>query len=179
MLDDVSGRRPRVIAGIPSWTIGGPCVLSERLVRGLTKAGWDARILLTETGSRNVHWQAAELARPLDIHFDLLPAGRDDSWGMRWNALIRYLEERSPCIYLMSTDWRGNVVAPRLSDRVRLIGFVHADYELEYDQAERLGHCWNAIVTVSEVLQFKLAHRLPHLAPRLLAIRNGVKPCSA
>ena len=166
--------RPRVIAGLSHWTLTGPCVLTARLVRQLSKAGWDARILLTETGSGNVTWQPTPLERPADVQFDRLPAAYHDSWGMRWNALIRYLEERAPCIYLMSTDWRNNVVASRLSNGVRVIGCVHADTDLEYEQAARLGRHWNAIVAVNDPLHFKLAHRMPGLASRLVTIRTGV-----
>ena len=97
---------------------------------------------------------------------------------MRWEALVRYLEERAPCSYLMLHDWRNNVVASRLSDRVFLIGLIQADHELDYEQAGRLGHLWNAIVTVSDPLHFTLASRFPHLIPRIVTIRNAV-PCLA
>ena len=171
---------PLVIAGLPDWRIGGTYVLAERLARGLGARGYDTRILLTETSTARVSSETAPTAqRPSDIEFEHLPAGFHDSWGQRWNALIRYLEERAPCVYLMGMDWRNNVVASRLSNRVRLVGYVHADYELEYEQAGRLGHYWDAIVAVSDVLEFNLAQRSPHLVPRLTTIRNGVPTLSA
>lgn len=165
---------PRVIIGLPDWNIGGPCIFAERLVRGLSLRGWDARVLLTETDTACVQERPTPGVRPNDIRIDTLPAGYSDSWGLRWDALVRYLEERAPCIYLMVSDWRNNVVAPRLSDRVALIGLVQADCEIEYNQALRLGHYWNAIVAVSDILQYTLAHRAPHLADRLVTIRNAV-----
>jgi glycosyltransferase involved in cell wall biosynthesis len=164
----------RVIVGLPCWSIEGPCILGGRLVRGLGAAGWDAHVLLTEASTARVDWAPPAGPRPEDIVFECLPCAYDDSWGVRWNALIRYLEERAPCTYLMACDWRNNIVASRLSDRVRLIGSLHADNEPEYEQAARLGHYCNAIVAVSEILEFNLAQRLPHLVPRLTTIRNGV-----
>lgn len=164
----------RVIVGLPRWQLGGPHVFAERLVRGLSSRGHDARILLTETGSNVVSESSAEHPLPGDVPCDKLPAGADDTWGQRWESLERFLEERAPCFYLMLHDWRNNVVAPRLSRRVRLIGLVQADNDLEFDQAARLGEWWDAIVAVSDPIQFKLAGTFPRLAPRLTTIRNAV-----
>jgi len=164
----------KVIFGVPEWNIGGPCIFAQRLLRGLTALGWDTRVLLTETNTSLVESKPTLLPRPMDIRFDELPVGYNDSWGLRWEALIRYLEENAPCIYIMCHDWRNNVVAPRLSDRVQIIGLVQADYELEYRQAVSLGSYWNAIVAVSDTIQFTLADRMPVLASRLVTIRNAV-----
>ena len=166
--------RPKVIVGLEDWTLTGPCIFAERLTRELSNAGWDARVLLTESHTKHVQEKPTLRARPNDIKIEDLPAGYNDSWGMRWDILIRYLEEQAPCIYIMLSDWRNNIIAPRLSNRVYLIGLIQADYELEYNQASRLGHHWNAIVAVSDILQFSLVHRIPHLAPRAVTIRNAV-----
>ena len=167
-----------VIVGLPRWSLWGPCTFARRLVQGLNAQELDARVLLTESNTSRVHEEQPAGIPEQNMPFDVLPAGRDDSWGMRWEALVRYLEERAPCVYLMLHDWRNNIVASRLSDRVFLIGLVQADHELEYDQAGRLGHLWNAVVTVSEPLHFALASRFPHLAPRIVTIQNAV-PCLA
>lgn len=164
----------RVIVGLPRWQLSGPHVFATRLVRGLSDLGHDARILLTESGSGLVDETAVEHALPEGIVCDRLPAGADDSWGQRWEALERYLEERAPCFYLMLHDWRNNVVAPRLSRRVRLIGLVQADHDLEIDQAVRLGEWWDAIVAVSDPIHLKLASKVSYLAPRMTTIRNAV-----
>jgi glycosyltransferase involved in cell wall biosynthesis len=145
-------------------------------VQGLNDQELDARVLLTEANTSRVHEDHPDSPLDQDMPYDVLPAGRDDSWGMRWEALVRYLEERAPCFYLMLHDWRNNIVASRLSDRVFLIGLIQAEHELEFDQAGRLGHLWNALVTVSEPLHFALATRFPHLAPRIVTIQNAV-PC--
>ena len=162
-----------VLFGIPEWSLGGPPVFMERLARGLLQDGQDARVLLTETRTSRVTDSSILRERPADIAFDVLPCGPDDSWGERWEALIRYLEERAPCTYVMVHDWRNNVVAARLSNRVRLIGIVQADRELEFEQAVRLGLYWDAIVAKSDVIHFGLAQRAPQLYPRLVTIPNA------
>jgi glycosyltransferase involved in cell wall biosynthesis len=165
---------PKVIIGLQTWYLGGPTVFAERLARGLTGRGWDARILINETSTIRITEQLTPRAIPDDIILDFLPAGYYDEWGERWEALVRYLEQQAPCIYIINGDWRHSVVAPRLSDRVRIIGVVHADYELEYDQIDRLGLFMNAIVAVSDVIQFNVAHHFSHLASRTVTIRNAV-----
>ncbi len=165
----------KVIVGLPRWSLSGPCTFARRLVQGLNDQELDAKVLLTESNTSRVHEDQPDCVPEESLPFDVLPAGRDDSWGMRWEALVRYLEERAPCFYLMLHDWRNNVVASRLSNRVFLIGLVQADHELDYDQAGRLGHLWNAVVTVSEPLHFALASRFGHLAPRIVTIQNAVR----
>lgn len=165
----------RVIIGLPRWYFTGPEVFAARLVRGLQEQGHDAHILLTELGFNRIQegpWSGIPV--PSDLPCQRLPAGDNDTWGQRWEALERYLEERAPCFYIMLHDWRNNVIASRLSRRVHLIGLVQADSELELDQAERLGQYWQAIVAVSDILNSKLLARLPHLAPKILTIRNAV-----
>ena len=165
---------PRVIIGVKEWNIGGPSVFAERLVRGLAGIGWDAYVLITEENSERINQRLTPREKPEDIRFDYLPAGYTDVWGDRWDALIRYLETNAPCIYIMNGDWRNNIVAQRVSERVRIIGMVHADYELEYDQVARLSPYWNAIVAVSDIIHFNVACRYPHVLPRLVTIRNAV-----
>jgi len=165
----------RVIVGLPRWYFAGPEVFAERLVRGLQAEGHDAHILLTELGCKHIQegpWSGIPV--PSDLPYKRLPAGDNDTWGQRWEALERYLEERAPCFYIMLHDWRNNVIASRLSKRVHLIGLVQADSELELDQAQRLGQHWQAIVAVSDILCGKLLTRLPRLAPKILTIRNAV-----
>ena len=164
----------KVIVGLPHWTVSGPCVFAERLVRGLSGRGWDASVLLTEAGCTKVPAPMSPASPPADITCNTLPVRDDDPWGLRWEAIIRTLEAAAPCHYLMLHDWRNNVVASRLSDRVTLVGLLQADNELDFEQAGRLGPFWNAIVAVADPLQFAFAHRFPHLAHRALTIRNCV-----
>jgi len=162
----------RVILGLPRWHFNGPLVFAERLVRGLVAQGHDARILLTEKDCNLVQEPWPEHPMPDDLPCDRLPAGPDDTWGQRWEALERYLEERAPCFYLMLHDWRTNFIAPLLSRRVRLIGLVQADSKLELEQAERLGEFWDAIVAVNDQIHFKMADKFSYLAPRMVTIAS-------
>ncbi|MBU3665932.1 MAG: glycosyltransferase family 4 protein [Chthoniobacterales bacterium] len=162
----------RIILGLPSWGVHREVSFAERLVRGLEARGEDARVLLTESGCRLVDGIDEELSVPCDIPCDRLPAGPDDTLGQRWEALQRYLEERGPCFYLMLGDQRNNIIAPRLSRNVKLIGVLLVDDEAEIEQVGRLGHFWAAIVASSTPIHFKLASRFPHLAPRLCMIRD-------
>lgn len=164
----------RVIVGLPRWQCIGPAIFAERLVRGLLALGHDARILLTESGSMRVQEQWQEPSVPEDLPCDTLPIGPDVAWGDRWQALERYLEERAPCYYLMLHDWRNNIIAPRLSRRIRLIGLVQADNEHDIGQAVRLGEYWDAIVAVCDPIHFKLLDKISYLAPRMTTIRNAV-----
>lgn len=164
----------KVIIGLPCWRLQGATIFAERLVRGLIRQGYDASILLTELNCDRVPLADHELELPDDLPADSLPAGRADTWGQRWEALERYLEERAPCSYLMLHDWRNNIIASRLSERVKLIGLVQSDGELELDQVRRIGSYWDAIVSVSEPLHFKLAAQFSYLLPRMLTISHAV-----
>ena len=166
--------RHKVIIGLPRWQTIGPAIFADRLVRALLAHGHDARVLLTEVDSTLINPSQPIETPPEDLPCDKLPCGSNDTWGQRWEALERFLEEQAPCIYFMLHDWRNNIVASRLSKRVKLIGLVQADSELELNQAMRLGRYWDAIVAVSEPIQFKLCTHLPDIAPRILTIRNGV-----
>jgi len=169
-----------VVFGIPEWALGGPSVFIERLALGLTRDGREARVLETERDTELVIEKFTPRGIPDGLEVDFVPCGTSDPWGVRWEAVIRYLEERAPCTYVMVHDWRNNVVAPRLSNRIRMIGVVQADTEMELEQAVRLGHLWDAIVAVADVIHFGLTQRAPHLAPRLLTIPNAapVRPAA-
>lgn len=162
-----------VIVGLPQWALNGPSVFAERLVRGLRGRGYDASILLTEEDCASVP-PPPGIQVPPDVPVRRLGARRDDPWGARWEALVRELEHAAPCHYLMLHDWRNNVVAPRLSNRVRLTALLQADHELDYEQAGRLGAWLNGIVAVSDPLETSFARRFPRLGKRTRTIRNVV-----
>jgi glycosyltransferase involved in cell wall biosynthesis len=164
----------RVIVGRPRWSLSGESVLAETLVRGLQKRGVDARVLLTEENTDRVSGSSDLLPRPADVAFDLLPASPEASWGGRWGTLIRYLEERAPCVYLPTADWRNSNVSARLSGRVAIVGIVHNGDPRHYEQVERLGRYWNAIVSPSAEIATRVAELRPELASRIVRIAPGV-----
>jgi glycosyltransferase involved in cell wall biosynthesis len=166
---------PKVIIGFPEWELSGVSVFAAHLARGLKAKGWDARILIT----RSLQWGATEtrptpFELPSDIQVDHLPVNPGDYWDMRWDALIRYLEEQAPCIYLPNYDWRMSVVSARLSDRVGIIGVLHTDLPVDYDHFKRLSRYWNATVCVSETIRYNALFSLPQLAPSLVTIPYGI-----
>lgn len=167
-------RKIEVFIGATYWTLNGVNIFSVNLVRGLRANGIDAKILLTEENTALVTPNEREMPRPSDIPFEELPVHRNASWGAHWGTMIRYLEERAPCIYVPNSDWRHSCVNPRLSDKVCVVGVVHSDDPLHYDHVARLGKYWNGIVTTSKAIAAKVTAADPGLAPRLTTIPIGV-----
>ena len=165
----------RVIVGRPRWSLSGESVLAETLVRGLQKRGVDARVLLTEEDTDRASGTDAILPRPAGVAFDLLPAPPEASWGERWGALVRYLEERAPCVYLPAADWRNSNVSPQLSGGVAVVGIVQNGDPRHYEQVERLGRYWNAIVSPSTEIATRVEELRPELASRIVRIAPGVE----
>lgn len=166
----------RVIIGLPSWKLTSSSIFAERLVRGLVGHGYEATLLLTESGftdSREIQ-QSLYATPPYDVPRETLAVGQHDSWGQRWESLERYLEERAPCHYLMLDDWRYNVITPRLSNRVHLVGVLLKDGELEINQAQRLFPYWDALVAANERIHFKLAYLMHGQQSRIARIPLGI-----
>ena len=163
-----------VIVSVPFWSLSGNCVFAEALVRGLRARGTDAQLLLTELNSERAEHDDACVPPPLDLPVIRLPLEEHMSWGSRWGALVRYLEERAPCIYLPIADWRHSNVSPRLSNRVGIVGIVPNEDPRHLDHAERLGRYWNAIVSPSATVAALLAERQPALSDRIVRIAPGV-----
>jgi len=167
-------KKPRVIVGATYWTLNGVNIFSANLVRGLREKGLDAHILLTEEKSRLVNIDEKWMERPSDIPFVRLPLYQRESWGGNWGALIRYLEEQAPCIYIPNSDWRHSCVAPLLSGDVGIIGVVHSDDPLHYDHVARQGKYWNAITATSDTVARKTVELNPDFLARLTTISIGV-----
>jgi hypothetical protein len=155
-----------VIVASPAWSDEGINRFAAALVRQLGAAGLAAELLLTEEETDCVTLPGGRPPRPTDIPCRLLPVLRTEGWGAHWGALVRYLEDRAPCIYIPNHDWRHSCVAPLLSDRVAIVGVVHADDPLHRDHVQRLGRYWNAIVAHDAALAEALA-RDPALAARV------------
>lgn len=159
-----------IIVATPTWSLNGVNVFAANLVRGLQAAGISASLLLTH-GDR---YDSKPMPLPTDIPIDRLPVGRMASWNTRWRMLIRYLEERSPCIYLPNYDFRHSGISPRLSSRVGIVGIVHSDDPKHYEHVVRLGRFWNAVVAVSQTIADHTATLDPTLTSRLVTIPYGV-----
>ncbi|MBU3665927.1 MAG: glycosyltransferase family 4 protein [Chthoniobacterales bacterium] len=160
----------RVILGISTLSRRETIAFPEFLAGGLVDRGHDAKLLLTGIDRGNGSSSAPSLLKSPSLICERLPVGSDDTWGQRWEALERYLEERAPCFYLMPDDWRYNVVVPRLSRNVKAIGFVGCGSEAEIRQFARLGRYLDAVIAGSGPLEQQLARRFPFLKTRLVCI---------
>lgn len=164
-----------VVVAATAWTVNGVNVFSANLVRGLCRSGQMAHVLLTEQATRLVKTNEAYLPRPTDVTFHALPVTDADGWGAHWGAMVRWLEESAPCVYIPNSDWRHSCVCPLLSDQVVVVGVVHSDDPLHYDHVQRLGRYWNVIVAVSNTVAQRTAELCPELAERIVTIPIGVR----
>ena len=170
----------RVIVGLPRWEINSSSIFAERLVRGLLTHGHEATLLLTESSSTISKKEGATLQGTFpSVPCEILAVGEQDTWGQRWEALERYLEERAPCHYLMLHAWRSNAITPRLSNRIHLVGVVLNDGELQINQAQRLFPYWNAMVAGNECIHFKLTCLMHSQHSRIVRIPEGVSLLSS
>jgi glycosyltransferase involved in cell wall biosynthesis len=160
----------RVIIGISASSPRETIAFPEFLARGLVDRGHNARLLVTGIDRGHGSSPPPSFLESPALIYERLPVGLHDTWGQRWEALERYLEERAPCFYLILDDWRYNVIAPRLSRSVKVIGLIRSGSKSETGQVARLGRYFDAIVTTSELLEHQLARRFPRLKSRLFSI---------
>jgi glycosyltransferase involved in cell wall biosynthesis len=159
-----------VILGVPHWTLGGLSSFVANLARGLLAEGVRAQILWT----RHDRVEQKQLAVPPDLPLVRLPLPAAPSLGRRWRTLIRYLEERAPCVYVPNHDYLHSCVAPRLSRRVAVVGNLHSDCEEQYEHLRLQGRYWNAVVSGSGFMAEKAASLYPAVAGRMTVIPYGV-----
>jgi glycosyltransferase involved in cell wall biosynthesis len=164
----------QVIAGSPYWAMNGVNIFSANLVRGLIARGVPAHILLTEQHSKLVDIHEPMMPLPKGVPVEELPSHGQENWGAHWGAMIRYLEQRAPCVYIPNHDWRHSVVCSRLSPKVRVVGVVHSDDPLHYDHVARLGRYWDAIVATTDAIAAQVIAHNPSLARRVTTIPIGV-----
>jgi hypothetical protein len=163
----------RVIVGGSYWSLNGVNIFSGNLTRGLRAEGIDAHILLTEEKCELIHINDALMERAADVPFVELPIDIGRSWGGHWGAMIRYLEDHAPCVYIPNSDWRHSSVSPLLSGAVRIVGVVHSDDPLHYNHVARLGPYWDAIVTTSPLIARKTVALDASLAARMTHLYSG------
>src|SRR5947209_20425638 len=101
--------------------MGGVTAFAANLVRGLKEHGVPARILVTDSSKQ----PGEPLALPADFAVEHALWRQKRSRRARWQALIRYLEENAPCVYLPNHDFEYACVSARLSQRVAVVGHLH------------------------------------------------------
>lgn len=159
-----------VIVASPVWSLNGVNVFSANLVRGLQERGISARILLTQPNK----YDSKPMKLPSDIPVDKLPVEDNDIFSVRWSAMVRYLEEYAPCIYIPNYDFDHSCVSPKLSNQVGIVGIVHSDDPQHYEHVGRLGDYWNTIVAVSQTVAKGITSRESRFSQRLVTIPYGV-----
>jgi len=172
-VSSVTGSDYEVIVGVPRWSDDEHSEHAETLVRGVRARGMDAHVLLTEQDIAHVKDASPLRPRAAGVPFAELPADRDASWGTRWGTLVRYLEDRAPCIYVPVGDWRHSHVSPHLSNRVGIVGVVPGDDPRDLDQVDRLGRYWNAVACPTAAIAALVAERHPALADRIVVTGAG------
>ncbi len=160
----------RVLVGATGGRLSGVDVFSAHLVRELTRRGVEAIVL----HSRPDYAIPDPLPFPEDVPAETLEPHAGESWRARWRELAEHLERRAPCVYLPNYDWHYAAATPLLSNRVAVVGSVHSDDPRYYEQLDRLGSWWNAVVAVSARLQARAEAIAPGLAGRIERVPYGV-----
>jgi len=164
----------RVVVGLGAGTVSGVDVFSATIVRRLNALGVPAHVVLSTPHSK---WYPMPV--PGDVVRHQLDLDRDEPWGNRWRAMIRYLEGQSPCIYIPNYDYDYSCVSPKLSSGVCIVGIIHSDDPVHYDHVARLGRFWDTVVAVSGEIADKTLALDPSLADRLVTIPYGIPLPSA
>jgi glycosyltransferase involved in cell wall biosynthesis len=161
----------KVLVAIPYGQIGGVDVFSSHLVRRLMAKGIEAKIV----GARQFNDSVMSLPISGDVPVEAPDMPEDATWPMRWQAMIGYIEAQAPCIYLPNYAYDYSCIAPRLSQRVKVVSIAHSDDPAHYDHVARLGRASDAIVGVSAAITRHVAGLDPSLIPRLYMIPYGVE----
>lgn len=157
-----------VVVDVINWSVGGVTSWAANLVSGLLEEGFGARVLATKGILTDKTLPFAGF--PLE----LAPWRDEPLWSVRWAAMIAYLEQLAPCVYLPNIDIDYACVAPALSNRVVIVGNIHSDNAEYYEHFAQWGRYWNQTVAGSEYLRADFAARQPDLAPRLCVLPYGV-----
>ena len=153
------------------WSLSGVNSSLEALGKELIALGWDVRIVFTRSEKEIRQTVGA------DEHLPKLPCRyldpRNPGLEGMWEALISEVENSAPCIMFMGYDFAGNGIAPALTDKVGVVGWVQSDDGDYYEQAYRLGRYCNAVVCVSERIRQGVAALNPLIGERATVIYNS------
>ena len=156
----------RVIFGVREWSGSDSCAHVAAAAHALASLGSQVTILITEP-ERSVE---SRVEHEGNVEVRAVPYSPHDRASDVLLSLIRYLEENAPCVYVSNGDYRGALVSPRLSNRVRVIGVLHDGSNAEYDHCARLGEFWNAVIVRDSNLRQRLIGEYPRIASRLAEI---------
>ena len=160
----------QVVIAMTSGRISGADTFTINLARQLQAAG----VVVTIVRTRPDEQVSDPLDLPDDLPLETLPVSAGAGWPDRWQAMRRYLAERSPCFYLPNYDWRHSCISPTLPPDVKVVGIAHSDDPQHYEHVVRLGRYWDGIVAVSQAIATEIKALDPSLADRLHTIPYGV-----
>jgi glycosyltransferase involved in cell wall biosynthesis len=170
----VARRQPakRVIVPCMDWSTSGVHTAAEALGKELIARKWDFRILFTrgtigvlDGGNRRDHLP--------QVPYEFLDVSQYHTRQQQLAAIIRYFEWQAPCVFLAAFDDLANAVAPALSDRVGVVGWLQSDEDHYYESANRLGRYWNRIACVSRRIATQIEERDPALFSKIEQIENA------
>jgi glycosyltransferase involved in cell wall biosynthesis len=161
----------RVIVPCLDWSLSGVHTVTEALGKELIARGWDCRLLFTR-GTIGVIDDSSTSWGVASLPYEFLDVSRCHSARERWAALIQHFEWQAPCVFLATFDDFANAIAPALSDRVGVVGWLQSDEPHYYESAYRLGRYWNATVCVSRHILDTITALNPALGSRASVIHN-------
>ena len=157
----------------PNWHISGVNVFLANIIRANVFEGRDARLLLTGGGPRA--GAAGCMPFPNDLPVESLGIRWYDSKLTGWNRLRRFLVRNAPCIFMPGYDWYHSYMAATLPPSVRVVSVLHSDEPVYYEWADRVGGCFDRIVTVSDAIADQLVAQRPDLQSRVSTIPYGIQ----
>ncbi len=160
----------RVFFLAPCWSVSGVNTFAENLGRELNHRGFDARVLFTSSDSKTL---------PLDLLPDIPHQFLLSNWvdnTKKNQRLVDFLKSMAPAIVVPNCDYSSSAIAHDLPANVRMVGVLHSDDSEHYLHGYRMGHYWDRIVAVSEVIRSRLLELNPAFADKTEVIRCGIAP---
>jgi glycosyltransferase involved in cell wall biosynthesis len=162
--------RTQIFHSFPSWQLSGVNTWSVNLATA-SRSDPDFEHVMLITG---VPAGPVPELDALDVNYIHLPVASRRKRRDEWRALKSFLEAAAPCIYIPNYDFHRSCAIGAVSPQVRVCAVIHSDEDCYYDEVKRLGSCFDAIVTVSSLLQRSLKDRHPELGDRMQWIAHGV-----
>ncbi|HYH23108.1 MAG TPA: glycosyltransferase family 4 protein [Azospirillum sp.] len=163
----------RIVFSLPRWTWLPINRSVGALARALGRQGLDVEILLTEEDTVLVRGGEPAMALPGDLTVRRLPVGPDESWGAHWGAMLRFLRERAPCVYVPVHDWRHSCVVPLLPPDVLVFALVPGDDGFHRDHVRRLGPYLNGVIGFDAAVAGAVAGAAPGLTAPVSVLPVG------
>ena len=149
------------LSGVNTWTVN--------LIQGMDPGQFEQKVLFTGVPHRT----QPEL-ETLGIRYTFLDLPAKRPRRAEWRALKDFLEANSPCIYVPNYDFHRSCAVGILAHSVATCAVIHSDEPCWYDEVERLGTNFDAIVAVSSCISQNLRKRFPKVAERVTYIPHGI-----